>query len=59
MTLCFVYRWFVFFVYIACDVCVLTFEFYVVSFPFSVLCYVFLDRDLSFRRLDVIKRFSF
>ena len=38
--------------FIACDFCVLTFEFYVVSFPFLALCYVFLDSDLTFRRLD-------
>ena len=38
--------------FIACDFCVLTFEFHVVSFPFLALCYVFLDSDLTFRRLD-------
>ena len=28
-------------VFITCDVCVLTFEFHVLSFPFCVLCYMF------------------
>ena len=36
--------------FIACDFCVLTFEFYVVSFPFWVL--YFWDTDFPFRRLD-------
>ena len=33
--------------FIACDFCVLTFEFYVVRFPFCVLC--FGDSDFPFR----------
>ena len=38
--------------FIACDFCVLTFKFYVVSFTFEFCVMCFLDSDFPFRRLD-------